>query len=412
MKEILWSTADRDPYAAYADLRAKEPVAWDEDAKCWVVTSFPLVRHVMNSDDLFVQPYNRMQAGDAFMKMRSGNARSVTFLRGEPQRKYHRWWVSNLLSPARVKDYGTNVIEPVVAAQLDRIAALGKADLVSDFAEHIPIRVLVRLLDLPDQGEESIRHLKRLNNDTAAFAEIANSLRLEGAGGEGYDEIIARAMRASEELNELLVPTIEARRGGEGDDFISQLWRGGPKIFEDWNDLDMLDGTRRLLFAGSDTTTHAIANAFHWVLTHPDTKADLIADPARIPTFVEEIIRLHGSVEFRPRRAAEDVELGGVQIREGDIVLAMLVAANRDPDQFGCPAHVDLDRANPKNHMSFSTGPRSCPGATLARAEVATTLEMTLARFPDIRLDPAGPEPVLRGLLSRSYRPVPALLTA
>ena len=216
--------------------------------------------------------------------------------------------------------------------------------------------------------------------------------------------VVASAV-ASEELNRMLVPLIEARRVGAGEDFISRLWAGGEQILEGWGDVDMLDACRLLLFAGIDTTTHALANGFHRVLTMPGLARELRVQ-GRVAIFAEELLRLDGSVHYRPRQAAVDVQLGGAEVKQGDMLMVLLLAANRDPARHGCPHDVDLERPALRDHLAFSYGARACPGAALARAELVDAFELALARFPSMELDGDAPPPGYKGFLMRSHRPL------
>jgi cytochrome P450 len=130
------------------------------------------------------------------------------------------------------------------------------------------------------------------------------------------------------------------------------------------------------------------------------------ADAAAIGVFVDEVLRLEGSVHFRPRRAAADAEVAGQAIAEGDMLLVILLAANRDPKRYGCPHEVDLERESPRDHISFNYGPRACPGAALARSELAEAITAGLARWPDLRLDDEAQPPGYSGFLMRSHRPL------
>jgi cytochrome P450 len=110
-------------------------------------------------------------------------------------------------------------------------------------------------------------------------------------------------------------------------------------------------------------------------------------------------------VQYRPRRVTADTELAGVPIAKGQMVLIILMAANRDPKAFGCPHAVDMERSQPRNHLAFLTGPRTCPGATLARAELVEGIHAMLQRFPKLRLADPG-KPPFHGFTMRSYGPL------
>lgn len=405
-----WDTERHSPYPFYETIRAQGEVVWDPHLKAWLVVSTKAAKSVMLDDTLFAQPYASMQAGEGYRALRLNNPRSFQFLTGEKHRAMHQWWVSDLLSPRWVTQYRAVTVDPVVRQTLDTLQGRDRFDLVDDLAERVPIGVFAALLDLPDRSWSALAPLKAANDRIAEFASIANSLKLESSPSAEVMAIQERAIAAAESLNQYLRPIIEERRHGKGTDFVSRLWVGGPRIFEDWNAIDTLDSCRRLLFAGSDTTTHAIANAFHLLLTDPELRAKVRPDdPGVISRFVDEVLRLNGSIQFRPRRATADVELGSASIAAGDMLLVVLQAANRDPAQFACPHVADLERKNGRIHLAFNTGPRVCPGAALARAELAETVAATLARFPGMRLAPDAAKPVFEGFLMRSYRPLQVL---
>jgi cytochrome P450 len=124
-----------------------------------------------------------------------------------------------------------------------------------------------------------------------------------------------------------------------------------------------------------------------------------------VERFAEEALRLNGTVQFRSRRVTADTELAGVPIAKGQMVVVILMAANRDPLVFECPHAVDIARPQPGNHLAFLTGPRWCPGATLARAELTEGIHAMLQRFPALSLvDPA--EHAFHGFMMRSYGPL------
>ncbi|MGI4801785.1 MAG: cytochrome P450 [Janthinobacterium lividum] len=409
--ESYWDTEGHEPYTFYDAVREKGDVIWDDQMQAWLVVSAKAARTVMLDDSLFVQPYASMQAGDTYRALRLNNPRSFQFLTGEKHRAMHRWWVQDLLSPRWVATYRSTAVDPVVKQVLDDLEQQHGVDLVDEYAERIPIAVFAGLLGLPEQDWEALAPLKAANDRIADFASIANSLKLEATPSDRTIEIRDRAVAAAESLNHYLRPIVEARRDGRGDDFVSRLWAGGTQIWDDWNEIDTLDSCRRLLFAGSDTTTHAIANAFHMLLTDPALRARVTPiNPGSVTSFVDEVLRLNGSIQFRPRRAMSDTELAGTRIAAGDMVLVVLQAANRDPAQFACPHAADLERTNIRNHLAFNLGPRTCPGANLARAELVAAITEGLRRFPSMRLAPDARAPRFEGFLMRSYRPLDVLL--
>ncbi|CAH1662322.1 MULTISPECIES: cytochrome P450 [unclassified Chelatococcus] len=406
LAESYLDTVDTDPHPFYEELRSRGDVVWDDRMNAWLVVGAEALKAVMMDDSTFAQPYLSMKAGEGYRALRLNNPRSFQFLTGDLHRAMHRWWLRELLSPQWVARYREDVVVPVVKELLDGLEKRDTFDIVDDYAERIPVAIFARLMDLPDRSPEQLAIIKGLNDRIAEFANVANSLQLEGEASAEAKAIQERAVAAAEVLNAMLLPLAKERKAGTGTDFISRLWAGGKTIFPDWNETDTLDACRRLLFAGSDTTTLSIANGFNMLLTDPKLLNNVRSgDSATTSRFVEEVLRLNGSVQFRPRRATVDAELGGQKIASGDMVISILQAANRDPAQFQCPHAADLDRKNGRTHYTFNTGPRSCPGANLARAELIEAIGQALERFPNLALVP-GNKPALKGFMFRSYRPI------
>ena len=266
--QSFWDTISREPYDFYERVRGQGEVVWDAAMRAWLVVSARAARQVLGDDALFLHPVLTMQAGETYMQIRGNNPRSFFFLQGEKHREMHRWWVRDLLSPKWVAQYKPSAVQPAVERLLLLLEGRTKFDAFADFAERLPLGVFTRLLDLP-QDEEFLTRIKRLNDAIAAFASLAHSLKLEADVSEESKAIAQCAVDAARELDEILLPIVEDRRAGTGEDLISRLWAGGPAIFPDWNTSDTLDGCRRLLFAGVDTTTHTAANAIYMLLKDP-----------------------------------------------------------------------------------------------------------------------------------------------
>ncbi|WP_223172253.1 cytochrome P450 [Microbacterium sp. NIBRBAC000506063] len=219
------------------------------------------------------------------------------------------------------------------------------------------------------------------------------------------------------ELDDMLRPFVDARRHSDAPDFISETWRSGSTLLEDWGERDTLGMVTGMFFAGSDTTMHTLSNAFVLLLTNDELIQRVrTGGDDTIERFAEEALRLHGAVQFRLRKVNHDTEIGGVHIGKDETVMNLHAAANRDPGQFAHPGSVVLDRQSPKrpqDHLAFSFGPRSCAGAALARAEVQETVRAVLEWFPDIALaDTAEPIGPYTGYALRSYSRVETTFTA
>jgi cytochrome P450 len=226
-------------------------------------------------------------------------------------------------------------------------------------------------------------------------------------GGSRSPEATQSARDASHELNDILMPQVRKHKAATGSDIISRLWKEAPEIFGEVSDEDIMAICRELFLAGSDTTVHAIANAYYLLLTHPQMAEAVRNDRgATLDAFIEESLRLLTVVQYRFRVANQDGELGGVAIKKNDLLIPINAAGNRDPERFECPQQIDLKRSLPRQHLAFNLGTRMCIGAPLARAELRELINAFLDRLPNVKLDPKAPTPAFANIYTRSYRPL------
>jgi cytochrome P450 len=164
------------------------------------------------------------------------------------------------------------------------------------------------------------------------------------------------------------------------------------------NEPELLAFCGLLLLAGHITTVNLITNAVYSLLEHPDVLDAVIADPALVPGVVEETLRTLPPVRGVGRVATRSVELGGVQVREGQRVIAWIAAANRDQRVFDAPDRFDPHR-RPNPHLAFGMGPHFCLGAPLARLEARLALEALAPHLRDLALSTADPPRLVRSEL-------------
>jgi cytochrome P450 len=398
MPRTLRETADQEPFRFYERMRAAGPVTWDESMDSWLVTSHAACKEVQLGEEQAYRHAYLDMGSDVFVEV-EGGPRNLLFLPGEDHQRVHRLLL-RLLNPNEVEAHREALVRPLVHSLMDQFAPTGSAELVDEFAELLPVRVIAALMDLPYRDEEWIRSCKHCMEEIAVFLE---------AFAVDDDDVVRRATAASNVMNGLLMPYINARRDGDGDDLISRLWRGGAEALDGWDEIDMRANVRIIFFGGSDTTTHVLANAFYVLMTDRALAASVRdGGPEAINRFVEEALRLYGAIHFRPRVANHDVELAGCPISADERLLTVNMAANRDPDHYPSPDDVRLDRATPRDHLAFHSGPRTCIGAALARVELQESIAAFLERFPDARLDPGAEPPRFQGFLMRSYRPLHA----
>ncbi|MDX1691489.1 MAG: cytochrome P450 [Acidimicrobiia bacterium] len=238
-------------------------------------------------------------------------------------------------------------------------------DLIEAYAAPLPVTVIAEMLGVPEP-------------DRPKFRAWSNAI----LRAETEEQGMAAGMEFIAYLNDL----IAARRTEPRDDLTTELVQA-----ED--DGDRLDHTEMLamifllLVAGHETTVNLIGNGTLELLRHPAERRRLLEDPDLLPNAIEEMLRFHGPVESTTVRwAFEEVELGGATVPRGDMVIPLLLAANRDPEQFDEPDRFDVGR-HPNRHIAFGQGIHFCLGAPLARREGLVAFRRLLERFPDLRLD-------------------------
>jgi cytochrome P450 len=335
---------------------------------------------------------------------------------GEEHDRQHRWWMRTF-SGRTVRVLGDTLVRPIAHRELDRIAPLGRADLYEDFAHRVAPRVIATAMGLPWEDDEWLErlledHRVRIDLIGRRFsADIGDPEADRRAVDAGFDAVLDAA--------ELVRPHVEERRGaaadGEAHDFISLVWRGAAELFGPEFTTQDVVGTINVAFAGGSQTTAATAAAgIYQLLTTPGLEERVRAGGEEtVAAFVEEILRLYGPTPYRTRRAARDAELGGAQIREGDLLIGLAHAANRDPVRFADPYGVRLDRPSTRDHFSFGIpGPRSCPGQGLARTQLTTIFSVLLERLCEIRPLAGAPPPRYNGFFLRRWAPLHATFEA
>jgi cytochrome P450 len=186
------------------------------------------------------------------------------------------------------------------------------------------------------------------------------------------------------ELGRYLAEVLAQRRREPCDDLLSALLAAeidGQRL----SDPELIGFAFLLLVAGNETTTNLLGNGLLALLAHPEELARVRRDPRRIPALVEEVLRYDGPIQFLFRQATQDVELSGVTIPAGALVLPLLGSANRDEAQFADADRFDVSR-NSQGHLAFGLGIHFCLGASLARLEARIALEELLSRFDGFEL--------------------------
>lgn len=387
-----------DPFSFFEQLRDNDnkPV-WDESVNAWLIYDWDNVAACQRDESRFANAY--VNASDVLKAIKGGGA-NITLSQGAEHDRLRRFHLK-LLSSLNVERYRAAHVVPIVTAAFERIGDAKRIDAAADLSDWIPPRVICSMLGMPSDDEAAMKKLLDRNHEIVSLIE----------SGYRNEEQRDRALAASAELNEVLLPYVRLRRDHPADDFLSRVWKEAPDFDIDLDEEGALGLCRELYFAGSDTTVYGIANILHTLFAQPEVLARVNAERGKaVNALVEEGMRLLDVVIFRHRICVADCEVEGVPIKAGDVVFLINAAANRDPAKFGCPAHVDLDRRAPTDHLAFGRGSRSCVGAQLARVEMREVVNQLLDRYPDVRLDPDAPPPTFEGFFMRTMRPVNLIL--
>jgi cytochrome P450 len=362
----------RNPAAGIAKLRALGPVAevrFPLIGRVWITTTHELAARVLKDNETFTIRKDGAIAGLRWWMPGVIRALADNMLTmDEPDHTRLRGLVDEAFRRRAILE-----MEPRVLAIADRLAAElfaegTPADLVERYARRLPLAVICELLGLPDEDRQ------KFMTWTGSFTRIKGVVGFLG---------LFPALAAIRRYVEARLETVR-REGGEG--LIAELVRvekeGGGRL----SPREMVAMVLLLLGAGSETTTHLISGSVHELLRNPPLRDWLAEDPSRLGLTVEEFLRVVSPVQFsKPRFVRSDVELGGVTIPKGDRIMAMLAAANMDPDEFEHPEKLDLAR-RPNPHLAFGTGIHFCLGHQLARIEGKCALSALFTRWPKLAL--------------------------
>jgi len=305
----------------------------------------------------------------------------------DPEHRRHRNLVAGAFRERSLARWEPEFVAPICHEMIDRFAGLGRAELVRRLTFEFPVRVIARILGLPEE-------------DFAQFQRWSIELIALGAD-------IERGLAASESLREYFAGVVADRRRQPRDDVISDLVAADIDG-EHLTDEAIYAFLRLLLPAGAETTYRSSGNLLFLLLTHPDQLAAVTQDRSLLPQAMEEALRVEPPLLSINRTATTDVEIAGVAIPAGGSVSTCLGSANHDETRWQDPDAFDIFRpAIP--HLAFAHGPHMCLGMHLARLETRVLMNAVLDRLPALRLDPDGDDPHIKGLIFRSPTSLPVL---
>jgi cytochrome P450 len=380
-----------DPYPVYRRLREDHPILWNPATDQWLLSRHADVNRLLR-DRRLGRTYlhqsthaqmDRPEPPEWHAPFHELNDAGILDME-PPDHTRLRRLVLKAFTPSTVESMRIR-IQAIVDGLIDDFGGAGEVDLIAQFAEPLPVTVIAELLGVP----EADRHLLR-----PWSADICLMYELDPPEASAR-----KAVRASLEFGAYLRDLLAERRRRPGDDLISALAAvvdAGDTLTE----AELIGTCVLLLNAGHEASVNGAGNGWWTLFRHPDALTALRADPALLPSAIEELLRYDTPLSLFERWVLEPIEVEGVAIPRGDEVALLFGSANRDPAVFDRADALDLAR-DPNPYLSFGAGIHYCLGAPLAKLELGIAFGTLLRRVPDIELvEPPRWKPtfVLRGL--------------
>ncbi|MFB7653126.1 MULTISPECIES: cytochrome P450 [unclassified Streptomyces] len=358
--------AATDPHAIYARLRrehgAVAPVLLEGDVPAWLVLGYRENRRVLDNPLQFSRDSRswrdfrdgRVEATSPLMQMVGWRPDCVS-QDGEPHRRLRGAVTDNLYAVAGrgIRRHVTHFANK----QIDAFADAGRADLVADFAEYLPMLVLTRVFGLAEREGRSL-------------AESCNQVIKGGAD----------ALTHNERIMGILGELAARKRAEPGSDFTSGLIGHHSGLDED----EIVNHLRLVLITAHTTTSNLLARALQLVLTETAWLSGLVSGQLNMSAVVEEVMWNSPPLAVLPGRfATADLELGGCPVKEGDLLVLGLAAGNHDPE---IRPDTGVSVQGNASHLAFSAGPHECPGQNIGQAIIETAVDVLLHRLPGLRL--------------------------
>ncbi|MDL9948590.1 cytochrome P450 [Gordonia sp. ABSL11-1] len=339
-----------DPHSFFRDVRGQCPIGHSaKHGGFWTITGFQDVNEAARD----AQTFSSRQPGPGFPIFQGG---PPMIANDPPLHREFRAPLSKLFSPASAEKM-REVVRAIITELIDGFIADGKADLAAQLCTPLPAIVTFALLDLPESARED---LPRWNAQLLA----------EGPSSAGAGHVGA-----------MVHDLYDVRTASPGDDIASQVLGfkidGRPISREEWEGLIVL-----LIMAGLDTTSNGGALILKYLSDNLEVRRFIKDNPDQLRPAIEELLRLATPVPQHSRGVTHDVEIGGIEFHQGEVVLLSWIAANRDPECFSDPDTFSLDRPS-NRHVAFGAGTHRCLGTHLAKVELQVLVEEVLERLPD-----------------------------
>ncbi len=362
------------PYPLFHRLRSEDPVHWDPFLHAWVVTRYADVLEVLHtfSADRTPTPEQLSAMGLAQLGPIAQLMVKQMLFMDAAQHGRLRGLASRAFTPARIEVLRSHIVE-IVNSLLDCFEGRDSVDVITDLGEPLPAIITAEMLGVPVED----RH--QLKKWSANFAEMLGNF-------QHNPEHAPMVLRTVEEMTAYFREAVAESRRHPREGLIHSLLTAeidGDRL----SDEEVVANVIITMVGGQETTTNLIGNGVLTLLRHPDQLQKLRANLGLIPSAVEEMLRFESPSQHTARLAPSDRELGGKPMQKRQAVIAVMAAANRDPERFADPDRFDITRED-NRHLAFGYAAHFCFGAPLARLEGQIAFETLLRRFPSFHLEP------------------------
>ena len=367
----------RDPYPFFRALREEDPVHWSERLNSWVLTPHQHVseglrdHHHLSSGRMGLFIKNLPEPMRAEYSLIEEHISRWMVMIDRPRHADLRRLVNKAFTPREVQK-----LEPQVRRLcdelIDAVVDARRMDLIGELCYPLPASVIATMLGVPTEDREKF---KVWSDKITSFL---------GGSRVTIPDLAPAAHESLTELIDYMREMVRERRRHPREDLTSALLGvedEGDRLSEE----DVVAMCNLLLVAGHETTTGLLGNGLLLLLLFPDQRRRLETDPSLIDTAIEEMLRHESPLQRQTRLVKADYEIDGHRIREGQSLVLLQGAANRDPAVFPDPDRFDVGRTE-NNHVSFGKGIHLCLGAPLARMEARVAIPLVLERLPGLRL--------------------------
>ncbi len=360
-----------DPYAIYAWARAQQPVFYSAELGYWVLSRNADVRAALKDAETFssrnsTDPFTPITPETARIFREGGYAMQRVLLNAvPPDHTRIRRHVYAAFTPQRVAGMEAHI--RALAAKPER-----HADIVGTLTYELPAQIIFALLGL---SESEVLAVKAGSESRVLFT-----------WGQPTPEQQAELAHNMVAFWQLSADFVQRRAAEPHDDFTSALLRIHANDQSSLSMPEIVSIVFGLLLAGHETTTGLLTNAIRQFLARPEVWAQLVVNPAMIPTAIEEVLRMDTSVIAMRRLTTRPVQIANTEIPADANVLLLIGSANHDEALFERPHELDLERTNTRDHLAFGFGSHYCIGAPLARLEARIVIEELAHALPTLRL--------------------------